>query len=45
MPPTPSALPLLALTAAALILGQALSLPEASNAVKGGIDIAFSACS
>ena len=36
-----AALPLLALTAAALILGRALSLPEASNSVKGAIDIAF----
>jgi hypothetical protein len=29
-------LPLLALTAVPLILGRALSLPEASNSVKGG---------
>jgi hypothetical protein len=36
-----AALPLVGLTAVALILGRALSLPEASNAVKGAIDIGF----
>ena len=36
-----AALPLLALTALALILGRALSLPQASDAVKGAIDIGF----
>ena len=36
-----AALPLLAVTALALALGSALSLPEASDAVKGWSDIAF----
>jgi threonine/homoserine/homoserine lactone efflux protein len=35
------AIPLLAVTAVALILGHAFSLPEASDAVKGWIDVGF----